>query len=62
MATKNVIGFDNQYSYDMLDSTTRINSKQRLLLERKKSGVLAADSVHFSGAITVIADYQKSNR
>ena len=35
VATKNVIGFDNQYSYDMLDSTTRINSKQRLLLERK---------------------------
>ncbi len=35
VATKNVIGFDNQYSYDMLDSTTRINSKQRLLSERK---------------------------
>ncbi|MDB2705645.1 hypothetical protein N9Y67_03830 [Pseudomonadota bacterium] len=56
-----VIGFDKQYGYDMLDSTTRINSKQRLLLERKKSGDLAADTVTFSGAVTAIADYQKSN-
>jgi len=58
----NAIGFNHDYAYDMLDATTRINSKQRLLLERKKSGDLAADSVYLSGAVTAIADYQRSNR
>lgn len=57
----NVVGLNHQYSYDMLDSTTRINSKQRLLLEQKRDGKLKANSVYLGGAVTAIADYQKSN-
>lgn len=57
----NVVGLNHQYSYDMLDPTTRINSKQRLLLEQKRDGKLKANSVYLSGAVTAIADYQKSN-
>ena len=32
----NVIRSNSEYSYQMLDPTTRINSKQRLILEKKK--------------------------
>ncbi|MGB1111274.1 MAG: hypothetical protein ACPG4N_13010 [Gammaproteobacteria bacterium] len=56
-----VVRFDHDHAFASLDPTTRINRKQKLLLDEKQSGVLPADSVTLSGAITAIADYQKSN-
>lgn len=55
------VRLSHQYAYEMLDPTTNINRKQLYLLEQKRDGKLAADSVYLSGAATVIADYQKSN-
>ena len=49
-------------SYEMLDPTTDINRKQRLILERKREGSLAPDTLHVQGAITAIANVQSSNR
>ena len=57
----NVIRSNSEYSYQMLDPTTRINSKQRLILEKKKTGDLANNSVYFGGAVTPIANYQRSD-
>ncbi len=57
-----VLHVDHAYSYEMLDPTTRINRKQLLLLGKKKSGAVSSNSVYLSGAVTSIADYQKSNR
>lgn len=56
------IRINPQFGYEILDPTTNINSKQRLILQRKKEGVLAPDSVHLHGAVTAVADYQSSNR
>lgn len=56
------IRIDPQFGYEILDPTTNINSKQRLILQRKQEGVLVPDSVHLHGAVTAIADYQSSNR
>ncbi len=58
---KAVVATDHQYGYDMLDSTTNINSKQRLLLERKAAGELDSNGIYLSGAVTAIADYQRSD-
>lgn len=53
---------DSEYGYEILDPTTSINRKQRLILERRKDGTLAPDRLHVQGAITAIANYQSSNR
>ena len=56
------VHFDSDYGYEILDPTTNINRKQRLILERRKDGTLAPDRLHVQGAITAIANYQSSNR
>ena len=53
---------DSKFGYDVLDPTTKINRKQRLILERRNDGTLAPDSLHVHGAVTAIANYQSSNR
>ena len=53
---------DSEYGYEILDPTTNINRKQRLILDRKKDGTLAPGRLHVQGAITAIANYQSSNR
>ena len=53
---------DSKFGYDVLDHTTEINRKQRLILERRNDGTLAPDSLHVHGAVTAIANYQSSNR
>ena len=61
-ATTGFIRIDPRFGYEILDPTTNINRKQGLILQRKKQGVLAPDSVHLHGAVTAVADYQSSNR
>lgn len=56
-----VVRTNHEFSYQMLDPTTNINRKQLLLLENKKSGEIATNSVYLGGAVTPIVDYQKSN-
>ena len=53
---------NSRFGYDVLDPTTDINRKQRLVLERRNDGTLAPDSLHVHGAVTAIANYQRSNR
>ena len=53
---------DTAYGYAILDPTTDINRKQRLILDRKREGTLTPDSVHVHGAVTAVANYQFSNR
>ena len=53
---------DPDYGYATLDSTTHINRKQRLILDRRRQGTLAPDSVHLQGAVTAVASFQSSNR
>ena len=50
------------YGFQILDPTSNINRKQRLILDRKRDGTLPPDSVQVHGAVTAIANYQKSNR
>ena len=56
------VRIDSDYGYEILDPTTDINRKQRLILDRKREETLAPDSVHVQGAVTAIANYQTSNR
>ena len=56
------VRIDSDYGYEILDPTTDINRKQRLILDRKREGTLAPDSVHVHGAVTAVANYQFSNR
>ncbi|MCF6220570.1 MAG: hypothetical protein L3J65_05610 [Robiginitomaculum sp.] len=60
--TDGVIKLNHSYSYDMLDPTLNINSKQLLLLQHKQDGRLANNSVYIGGSITAIANYWSSNR
>ncbi|MCY4431006.1 MAG: hypothetical protein OXC11_11530 [Rhodospirillales bacterium] len=53
---------DSKYGYEILDPTTNINRKQRLMLERRQDGTLARNRLHVQGAVTAIANYQSSNR
>ena len=53
---------DSGLAQDVLDPTTGINRKQRLLLERRDDGTLAPDNLYLHGAVTAIATYQTSNR
>ena len=56
------VRIDPAYGYAILDPTTNINRKQRLILDRRRQGTLAPGSVHVHGAVTAIANYQTSNR
>jgi hypothetical protein len=53
---------DSRFGYHVLDPTTEINRKQRLILERRRDGTLAPSSLHVHGAVTAIAGYQSSSR
>ncbi len=59
--SRNVVHTDHSYAYEMLDPTTNINSKQKLLLEKRATGEIAANSIYLSSAVTAITDYQTSN-
>ena len=56
------VDVDARYGYAILDPTTNINRKQRVILERRRDGRLAPDRLHVQGAITAIANTQSSNR
>ncbi|MCY3767148.1 MAG: hypothetical protein OXH06_17140 [Gemmatimonadetes bacterium] len=58
----NFVRFDPAYGRAVLDPTTDINRRQRLILDQKKEGTLAPDSVYVHGAVTAVADFQTSNR
>lgn len=60
-ASQNYVRFDHGFAYEMLDSTTKINRKQQLLLERKQDGTLAKNALYLGGSATPIIDFQKSN-
>ena len=61
-ADRSLIATDSAYGYEILDPTTDINRKQRLILERRRDGTLVPDSVNVQGAVTAIADFQTSNK
>lgn len=50
------------FSYEVLDPTTNFNRKQLLVLQQKKEGILASDRIYVQGAITAIANFQRSNK
>lgn len=56
------VALKSDYSYAMLDPTTALNRKQKLLLTARRDGALRTGGVYLSGAVTALADYQKSNR
>lgn len=56
------VRIDPAVGYAILDPTTDINRKQRLILGRKRNGTLAPDTVHVHGAVSAVVDYQTSNR
>ena len=56
------VRFNPACGYAVLDPTADINRKQRRILDRKKQGTLAPDSVHVHGAVTAIANFQTSNQ
>ena len=55
------VRIDPAFGYQILDPTTDINRKQRLILDRRRDGTLTPDSVHLQGAVTAIANFQSSN-
>ena len=57
-----VVRFDPRLGDAILDPTTNINRKQRLMLERRKDGALAPDRLYVHGAVTAVASHQSSNR
>ncbi len=57
-----VVRTDREFGFRVLDPTTGINRKQRLVLERRKDGTLAPDRLHVEGAVTALANVQSSNR
>ena len=57
-----VVRTNSRHAYGILDPTADINRKQRLTLERRRDGTLAPDSLHVQGAVTAVANLQKSNR
>ena len=60
-ATK-FVHMNSTFAYEILDPTTNINRKQRLILDRKRDGTLSPDSLQVHGAITAISNCQSSNR
>jgi len=49
------------YSFEMLDHTSKVNQKQKTILEYKRSGKLDGKGIYVGGSITPILNYQKSN-
>jgi hypothetical protein len=54
------VGFNNAYSYQMLDATEAGKTKPLTILEAKKNGTLS-QGITLSGATTALADYQTTN-
>ena len=61
-AAAEFVHVDPEFGYEILDPTTSINRKQRLILERRRDGTLVPDTVHVQGAVTAIANVQSSSR
>lgn len=59
-AGKAFVNVNPTFGYDVLDPTTNINNKQALILQSKANGSLKGP-LTLSGAVTAIANYQKSN-
>ena len=59
-ADRSFITTDSAYGYAILDPTTDINRKQRLILARRQDGTLAPDSVNVQGAVTAIATSRRA--
>ncbi len=57
----NFVNINNNYSFDVLDPTTRINRKQLHILRQKQNGELKENSLTIGGAVTAIADVQHSD-
>ncbi|GAB1255576.1 hypothetical protein NBRC116494_00780 [Aurantivibrio plasticivorans] len=56
-----IVHTNHSYSYDILDPTTNITRRQELILSQKKESGIGSNALYLSGAVTPIADYQKSN-
>ena len=56
------VRFDPKLGCEILDPTSGINRKPELILERRRDGTLEPDRLYVHGAVTAIANYQKSNR
>ena len=56
------VRIDPAFGYAVLDPTTDINRRQRLILERRRDGTLAPGTAHLHGAVTAVANRQSSNR
>ncbi len=56
------VRINSRIGYELLDPTSNINRKQRLILEFRRDGNLEPSGVTFHGAVTAVADYQTSNR
>lgn len=57
-----IVKINSRFGYEILDPTTGINRKQRLILKRRKDGTLRPDTVHIQGAVAALANVQSSNR
>ena len=60
--SSDLVRINPKFGHELLDPTTGINRKQRLLLKRKRDGTLRPDTVHVQGAVTALANVQSSNR
>ena len=56
------VRINSRMGYELLDPSSNVNRKQRLILEFRRDGTLAPDGVTLHGAVTAVADYQISNR
>ncbi|MDE0050107.1 MAG: hypothetical protein OXO52_10010, partial [Rhodospirillales bacterium] len=56
------VRINSRMGYELLDPSSNINRKQRLILEFRRDGTLVPDGVTLHGAVTAVADYQTSNR
>ncbi|MEZ6001373.1 hypothetical protein [Hyphomonas sp.] len=56
-----LLGIATEYGFDVLDHAERVNRKRMLQLEARQSGQLN-QMVTLSGGVTMLADYQTSNR
>jgi hypothetical protein len=61
LAASNLVTTNHKFTYDLLDPTTNRNRKQLQILQAKKNNTIDKNTVVLGGAITTIADYQKSN-
>jgi hypothetical protein len=60
MDSKNLVGSDSEYSFNMLNHTVRTNTKQKYQLNARRDGMLDS-KITFGGQITALADYQNAN-